>query len=207
MTPMPLYRLLIPLACLLLTGCGGMFSGGQGASTPPPAPSAATAAGDRTSDVMRVGDKITIRLTGVPDDGYLIEVQIPASGGITVPLLNHPFQAVGRNAGDLASEIAQAYRAGQIYTSPNVTVIPEERYVNVGGDVRQPARVIYTSDLTLLSAINSCGGFTDYANRRKVRILRGQQVIQVDATAAARTPGADPPLFAGDQVYVPRTMF
>jgi hypothetical protein len=40
-----------------------------------------------------------------------------------------------------------------------------------------------------------------------VRILRGQQVIQVDATLAARTPGADPPLYAGDQIYVPRTMF
>lgn len=196
------YRLCLPLACMLLSGCGGMSGTTSAPSTGGPAPTVAD-----TSDVMRVGDKITIRLTGVPDDGYLIEVQIPASGDVTVPLLSHPFHAVGRNAGDLAAEIAQAYRSGQIYTSPNVTVIPEERYVNVGGDVRNPARVIYTADLTLLSAINSCGGFTDYANRRNVRILRGQQVIQIDATAAARTPGADPALYAGDQVYVPRTVF
>jgi protein involved in polysaccharide export with SLBB domain len=177
-----------------------MFSGPgkpAPASTPPPA----------ISDVLRAGDKITIRLTGVPDDGYIIEMQIPDSGEVTVPLLNHPFQAIGTSAADLASEISQAYKAGQIYTSPNVTVLSEERFVNVGGDVRSPARVVYTSDLTLLSAINSCGGFTDYANRRTVRILRGQQVIQVDATAAARTPGADPALFPGDQVYVPRTAF
>ena len=190
-------------ACLALSGCGGM--GGGSANN-----SAALGAGpaqNPSSDVMRVGDKVTIRLTGVPDEGYIIEVQIPESGKVTVPLLTQTFQALGRNAGDLAAEISQAYKSQQIYSSPNVTVIPEERFVNVGGDVRQPARVIYTSDLTLLSAINSCGGFTDYANRRVVRILRGQQVIQVDATAAARTPGADPPLYAGDQVYVPRTMF
>jgi protein involved in polysaccharide export with SLBB domain len=194
---------LLTAASLGLTGCGGM---GESASAPP-APAASAPDPNAVSDVMRVGDKVTIRLTGVPDEGYNIEVQIPETGLITVPLLTQPFHAVGRNAGDLAAEIAQAYRSQQIYSTPNVTVIPEERYVNVGGDVRQPARVLYTSDLTLLSAINSCGGFTDYANRRVVRILRGQQVIQVDAAKAARTPGADPPLYAGDQVYVPRTMF
>jgi protein involved in polysaccharide export with SLBB domain len=163
-----------------------------------------------SGDVIRVGDKITIRLSGVPDEaneGYIIEVQIPPSGEVTVPLLTQAFPAIGRTAGDLAADITQAYKTQRIYTSPNVTVVPEERYVNVGGDVRQPSRVIYTPDLTMLGAINACGGFTDYANRRVVRILRGQQVMQVDATKAARTPGADPPLFAGDQIYVPRTMF
>ncbi len=194
-------------ACLALAGCGGMSGGG--AAAPAPA-SVDSAAPPPVSDVMRIGDKITIRLTGVPDEaneGYIIEVQIPASGDVTVPLLTQTFPAVGRSAGDLAADIAQAYKTQRIYTSPNVTVIPEERYVNVGGDVRQPSRVVYTSDLTMLGAINACGGFTDYANRKVVRILRGQQVIQVDATKAARTPGADPPLFAGDQIYVPRTMF
>jgi polysaccharide export outer membrane protein len=179
---------------------------------PPPAPTgdAAVAEAAPAADVIRVGDKITIRLTGVPDEaneGYIIEVQIPQSGDVTVPLLTQPFRAVGATAGDLAAEIAGAYKTQRIYSSPNVTVVPEERFVNVGGDVRQPSRVIYTPDLTMLGAINACGGFTDYANRRTVRILRGQQVMQVDATKAARTPGADPPLFAGDQIYVPRTMF
>jgi polysaccharide export outer membrane protein len=197
--------------CLGLAGCGAMSDGGE-ASAPPPAPvgNAGAPAAAPAGDVMRVGDKITIRLSGVPDEaneGYIIEVQIPPSGDVTVPLLPQAFPAIGRTAGDLASDISQAYKTQRIYSSPNVTVVPEERYVNVGGDVRQPSRVIYTPDLTMLGAINACGGFTDYANRRVVRILRGQQVMQVDAVKAARTPGADPPLFAGDQIYVPRTMF
>jgi polysaccharide export outer membrane protein len=200
-------------ACLGLAGCGAMSGDGSVTSTPPPAAvdnAAGAPAVAPSGDVMRVGDKITIRLSGVPDEaneGYIIEVQIPASGDVTVPLLTEPFPAVGRSAGDLANDISQAYKTQRIYSSPNVTVVPEERYVNVGGDVRQPSRVIYTPDLTMLGAINACGGFTDYANRRVVRILRGQQVMQVDAVQAARTPGADPQLFAGDQIYVPRTMF
>jgi len=189
------------VASALLAGCAGMSSG------PSPATAFSPSSPGTQTDVIRVGDKVTIRLTGVPDDGFVIEVQIPESGDITVPLLTHPFHAVGRNASEVAEEIATTYKAEKIYTNPNVTIIPEERYVNVGGDVRGPSRVVYTSDLTLLGAINACGGFTEYANRKVVRILRGQQVIQVDASAAAKTPGADPSLRAGDQIYVPRTMF
>jgi len=55
--------------------------------------------------------------------------------------------------------------------------------------------------------LNSCGGFTEYANRRAVRIIRGQQVIVVDCVKAVGTIGADPPVYPGDQIYVPRTMF
>jgi polysaccharide export outer membrane protein len=188
------------LAGLCLPGCGGYMASNQATSAP-------ASAGPGVADVMRVGDRITIRLQGVPDDGYIKEYEIPTSGQVFVPLIDHPFQALGKSTGDLAIEIAEAYKTQQIYTTPDVTVIPEERYVNVGGEVRNPSRVVYTPDLTLLSAINSCGGFTDYAKRNEVRILRGKQVIYVDAAAASRTPGADPALYAGDQIYVQRTIF
>ena len=187
------------LACALLTGCGG--SGSYSPST--------VSVGGRspTNDLMRVGDKITIRLSGVPDDGYFNEIQIPASGDITVPLLTQSFHAAGRNPAELASEIGEAYKSQKIYTNPVVTILPEERYINVGGDVRGPSRVVYYPDSTLMSTINSCGGFTEFANRRAGRIIRGQQVIQVDCVKAAQTPGADPAVYPGDQIYVPRSPF
>ena len=187
------------LACLFLTGCGG----GGSRSALPPMPM-----GDRSSnDLMRVGDKITVRLSGVPDEGYFNEIQIPASGDITVGLLTGSYHAAGRTPAELAADITDAYRNQKIYTNPVVTVIQEERFVNVGGEVRGPSRVIYTSDATVMSTINSCAGFTEYANRRAVRIIRGDQVIQVDCVRAAQSPGADPPVYPGDQIYVPRTMF
>jgi protein involved in polysaccharide export with SLBB domain len=159
------------------------------------------------NDLIREGDKITVRLSGVPDDGYFNEIQVPASGDITVPLLTQSFHAVGHSTSELAGEITEAYKAQKIYSNPVVTVLPEERYVNVGGEVRGPARVVYSADSTLMSTISSCGGFTEYADRRHVRILRGQQVMYVDAVAAAQNPGADPAVYPGDQIYVPRTIF
>jgi polysaccharide export outer membrane protein len=168
------------------------------ASEPPPAPQGA-------NDVMRVGDKFIIRLTGVPDEEPVEEKQIPASGDITVDYLSQSFHAAGRSATDVAAEIAAAYRDGKIYTNPNVTIIPEERYISVGGDVRLPNRVIYSPDLTLLGAINSCGGFTEYANRKAVRIKRGKDTFQVDCVAAQKG-GDNPAVYPGDEIYVPRTV-
>jgi len=168
---------------------------------------AAVADGSPTNAAMRVGDKITVRLSGVPDDGYFNEIQIPASGDITVPLLTQSFPAAGRNTADLAADITNAYKSQKIYTNPVVSVLPEDQFINVGGDVRAPTNVVWRPDSTLMSTINSCGGFTEYANRRAVRILRGQQVIEVDCVKAIQTAGADPPVYPGDQIYVPRTIF
>jgi protein involved in polysaccharide export with SLBB domain len=185
------------LGCLLLAGCGGSNSA--------PAPNAGA---NIPSDAMRVGDKITVRLTGVPtDESYINEIQIPESGDITVPDLTTSFHASGIRPGELAGEITAAYKRSQIYTNPNVTVIPEDRFVNVGGDVRSPARVLYTPDLTLLGAINSCGGFDEYADKHHVRILRGTQIITTDAALATHTAGLDPQVYPGDQITVPRTIF
>ena len=190
------------MLCTFLTGCG-TDGGGQ---APAPLP-----VSGGTADLMRGGDTVTIRLTGVPDGGYVVEIQIastgPTAGTITVPLLTESFTASGRTTGQLANDISEAYKSAKIYTNPHVVVLPEVRYVNVGGDVRSPSRVQYTPDLTLLSTINSCGGFDEYADRRHVRIIRGGQIFQVDCVQAAKTPGADPAVYPGDQITVPRTPF
>jgi polysaccharide biosynthesis/export protein VpsN len=185
-------------ACALLTGCGGY------SHSPSPVDVAAV---PPTSDVMRVGDKITVRVTGTPDGGSFTEMQIPASGDITMAYLSQPFHAVGRNPADLAVEITDAYKSQKIYTNPVVTILAEERYVNVGGDVRSPSRVIYTPDATVMSTINSCGGFTEFANRRAVLIIRGQQRFVVDCVKAVEVPGANPRVYPGDEIHVPRTPF
>ncbi len=190
-------RLGLIVSCLVLSGCAG----GR-ATTMTAAPSGAP------SDAIRAGDKITVRLIGVPmDSQYVNEIEIPESGDITVPDLTQNFHVVGLRPGELASQIAQAYRAQKIYTNPNVTVNPEERFVNITGDVRSPLRVPYTIDLTVLGAISAAGGFDEYADKHHVRILRGSQLLIMDAQKATNTPGADMVVYPGDEITVPRTIF
>jgi protein involved in polysaccharide export with SLBB domain len=189
------------LVSIFLSGCAGSGSTSSSQSVSP-------AAMPREADTIRVGDKITVRLTGVPEGSeYFNEIQIPASGDVTVPLLAQPFHAAGKTPAQVAGEIGDAYKSQRIYTTPNVIVLPEERFVSVGGDLRSPTRVLFTADMTVMSAINSCGGFDEYANKRSVRLIRGSQIIYVDCVKAASAPGADPAVYPGDQIWVPRTVF
>jgi protein involved in polysaccharide export with SLBB domain len=197
-----LFRFSAFFTCVLLSGCGG--GGGGSMQSPPPG---AMGGADSPGAVIRSGDKITIQLSGVPDGGFFNEKQVSDAGEITMPLLNQPFHAAGRNPSDLAAEIANAYKSQKIYVNPVVNVLPEERFIDVGGDVRAPSNVAWRPDSTMMTTINTCGGFTEYANRSHVRIIRGQKVIIVDCVKAIQTPGADPPVYPGDQIYVPRTIF
>ena len=187
---------LFVLTCALFTGCGG------GSRNVPNNPGPAF-----SNDIIRVGDKITIQLSGVPDGGFFVEKQIPPSGDFTLPYLTQSFQAVGKNTSQLAQEVTAAYKGQKIYTNPVVTVLAEERFITVGGEVRSPSNVVYRPDLTLVGVINSCGGFTEFANRKSVRVIRGKDVFYVDAIRAVAVPGNDPPVYAGDQIYISRTAF
>ncbi len=187
------------LACALLMGCGG------GGSAPATGPSGLPPG--FASDLIRVGDKITIQLSGVPDNGFFVEKQIPPTGDFTLPYLTQSFQALGKTTPQLAQEVTDAYKSQKIYTNPVVSVLAEERFITVGGEVRSPSNVAYRPDLTMVGVINTCGGFTEYANRKSVRVIRGKQEFYVDLVKAVAVPGNDPPVYAGDQIYVSRTVF
>jgi protein involved in polysaccharide export with SLBB domain len=84
---------------------------------------------------------------------------------------------------------------------------PSARFVNVGGSVRLPQRVQFTEDMTLLASINAAGGFNDFADQKRVRLLRGNQVKVYDVRQFRRDPSQDVKLQPGDRVEVPQTFF
>ena len=94
-------------------------------------------------------------------------------------------------------------------TNPTITILmqPTSRFVNVGGAVRAPARVPFTEDITLLAAINAAGGFNDFADQKRVRLMRGNEVKVYDVRQSRRDPSLDVKLRPGDRVEVPQTFF
>jgi len=160
---------------------------------------------------FRVGDTIELRIGGVPAEetqlvtGYYT---VDGEGFINLPHVGK-VRAAGLGQAALQRAVEAAYRGGQIYTNPTITVtVPTTlRFVNVSGDVRQPRRVEYTSDLTVLGAISAAGGFTDYADQRKVRLMRGGRVQIVDIKAVRSNPSLDIILLPGDQIEVPQSFW
>ena len=159
---------------------------------------------------LRSGDQLTIRLAGVPSE-EINQVSgvytVDGGGNINLPYLGK-IHAAGLKQADVQSSIESAYRAKGIYTAPIMTVsVQFDRLVDVEGDVRAPQRVHYTPDLTLMSAISACGGFTDYADQTKVSILRGGHRTFVNVKKVRQSTDPDPALQPGDKVSIPRSFW
>ena len=91
-----------------------------------------------------------------------------------------------------------------------VTVKPEEstRWYYVDGEVKSPNRQIYTSRITVLKAIASAGGFTDFANKKKVKLTRVDGRTQiVNCVKALDNPSLDLEVYPGDKIHVPRRLW
>lgn len=154
---------------------------------------------------LRPGDSLTVSLQGVPDPSTN-PVTIDDDGLISLPYIG-TLHAAGLSAADLAQRIRQTYVAKQIYTAVDVSVSVTERYVYVGGEVRRPGRIVWTPDLTVSKAVQAAGGFTLYARKTGVRLVRARAAYDVDVKLAQRDPAQDPRLVPGDSIDVPRSPF
>ena len=160
---------------------------------------------------LRSGDTIEIRVGGVPASevtqitgSYVIDNQ----GFVNLAYINK-VSIGGKTAGQGADIIESAYKNAQIFTNPTITISTQGggRFVNVGGEVKSPSRVAFTPDLTLMSAINAAGGMSEFADRRKVRLIRGKEVMVVDTKKILSDPSLDIPVKPGDQIFVEQSFF
>jgi len=161
--------------------------------------------------VLRAGDQIEIRLGGVP-----VEEVSQVTGPYTVDgegFINMPnigkIRAAGAIQTLLQSTIEATDKAKEIYTNPAIALaVPNAaRFVDVGGDVRSQQRVPFTADLTVLGAITAAGGFTEYADQVKVKLLRDGKVIVINIKEVRKDPTKDIKLKPGDKIQVPQSFW
>jgi hypothetical protein len=79
--------------------------------------------------------------------------------------------------------------------------------ISVGGDVKSPQLLEYAPDLTVMRAINAAGGLSEYADRKKVRLLRSGTATILDLNAIRADPSKDVPLQPGDSIEVPQSFW
>jgi polysaccharide biosynthesis/export protein VpsN len=201
------------LAAVILAGCSSpnpilftdspqppaSVTGTESAS--PEAPSS-----DLTAARFHVGDTVTVDLSGtlqkIPENVQTVTEE----GTVTLPYIG-PVRAAGLTAGELQKEIHDAY-VPKYYTELTVNVSGQQLVFYVGGEVKIPGRLVYTGGTTVTKAIQAAGDFTDYANRRKVLLIRNNgERLKVNCIKAAQDPSLDPPVYPGDQILVPRRIF
>ena len=102
-------------------------------------------------------------------------VVIRPDGKISMPLIGE-ILASGRTANQLASQIAA--RLKEYKDNPVVTVSVKEvnsYYVYVLGEVSKPGKYQLKSHATVLQAVAIASGFTNYASRNKMKVIRHVQ--------------------------------
>lgn len=192
-------RPLALLACLMAfftTGC-------ETDNGPKPSGIAQPGALRGSSDNLRAGDKVTITLTDVPNGPIQSEHIIPDDGEITIHL-DLKTKAAGKTKRQLQDDIRKLY-VPQYYLRMTVNVKTEDRFVFASGEVKLPNRYIYSGELSVLKVIATAGGFTDFANKKKVELARVNGTIErIDCVKALADSSLDLPVFPGEKVFVPR---
>jgi polysaccharide biosynthesis/export protein len=136
-------------------------------------------------------------------------VPVRPDGRISMPLLND-VQAAGKTPLQLAADITAGLK--KFVTDPQVTVIVttiNSQRVFILGEVNRAGAYPLLPNMTVLQALSSAGGFTIYANLKKIYLLRVEDGKQIkhpfnykDVLAGK---AADQNIFvkAGDTIVVP----
>jgi len=155
-------------------------------------------------DEIRLGDQITVTFSDLPQPGIPEQkVRVKDDGTISLPE-GMSIQAAGKKIGVLEKEIVDLY-VPRLFRRLSVIIRPDERLYYVGGEVKNPNRMPYIGEITVLRAIQSAGDFTDFAKRTRVEIHRADGRLEImDAKKARKNPKLDLPICPGDSIIVPR---
>jgi polysaccharide export outer membrane protein len=141
------------------------------------------------------------------EDKLTKTVPVRPDGKISMPLLND-VQAAGLTPTQLGMQITESLK--KFVTDPQVTVIVREinsQRVYLLGEVTRPGAFPLLPGMTVLQALSSAGGFTQFANLKKIYVLRvengKQEKFPFNYKHALESPEQNIPLKAGDTIVVP----
>lgn len=152
------------------------------------------------------GDKLRIEV--YKDEQLSQSLEIRPDGKITLPLVGD-VPAAGATPRELAATLTQRLR--EYVTTPVVTVIVSEAtppMIYVMGEVNTPGAQPFRGTVTVLQALAVAGGFKEFANPRRIRILRKNANGTIDTfnfNYRDAVDRADRPVLLqpGDTVIVP----
>jgi polysaccharide export outer membrane protein len=176
-------------------------------AAPPSAASPALAAGT-AADSYVIGASDVLTVTVWKEPGLSGTLLVRPDGMISLSLIGD-IQASGLTPLQLADQIAAKLK--KFIQDPNVSVVVGQihsKVIYLLGEVEKKGPVEMTPGMTLLEAIGSAGGLTDYANSKKIYILRNDagthQKIPVHYKEALKGDSTlNLVLKAGDTIVVP----
>jgi len=155
-----------------------------------------------------VGDVLQILVWKEPE-ASLPETMVQTDGKISVPLIGEVAVA-GLSLAELQATLTE--RMGRFIHNPVVTIHTRQinsKRVYVMGAVKKEGPVLLLRPMTVLQAINEAGGFSEFAKKKKIYVLRtvnGKQTklpFDYQAVIKGKNLEQNVALMADDTIIVP----
>ncbi len=196
-------------AAVVLASSGIAWTAQQERNTAPASDSKSAAAPATTDPAYRIGpeDVLDIAVWKEPDVSRVVPVR--PDGRISLPLVND-VQAAGLTPQQLAGALTERLR--KYLNEPQVTVIVtaiNSQRVFVVGEVLRAGAFPLLPGMTVLQALSSAGGFTTFADVKKIHVVRVRNGKQLELPFNYRdvlkgdNPEQNIKLEPGDTVVVP----
>lgn len=132
-------------------------------------------------------------------------VQVRPDGKFTLPLVGE-VQAEGLTPEQVTAHLSEAL--GNFINKPEVVVslqsVGSKKYF-ITGEVNRSGIFPLVVPVTVLEALTSAGGFRDYANTKKIIIMRGKERLKFNYKDVIRGKHTEQNIMVqnGDHIYVP----
>ena len=203
----------LALAAILAMGCAA--AGGQtkpepakpqSASPPNPAgPSADTTVGAAVDpNKYLIGPEDILFIKVWRENDFTMPVAVRPDGKITMPLIGE-IQAAGQTPMQLTKALAELLT--KYINNPDVTVfvtdVRSKKYY-ILGEVNRAGPFPLVTPTTVLEALGNAGGFREFANTKKIKILRGDKVFNFNYNDVTRAKHMEQNIYLenGDKIIV-----
>lgn len=127
--------------------------------------------------LISAGDVLDVQVWKEPDISKTVPVR--PDGKVSIPLLDD-VQAAGLTTNALTADLTD--RLKKFISDPQVTVIVAQvnsQRFYITGEVLRGGAFPLEPGMTMLQGLSSAGGFTPFANLKKIYLLRGRGAAQV----------------------------
>lgn len=153
---------------------------------------------ERAEYQLGSGDELRITVYGETE--LTGQFRVGSQGTIAYPLVGD-VRAAGLTVGEFTTSLVEALQG--FIRSPNVSVqVTNYRPFYILGEVQRPGTYEYSTDMTVLNAVATAGGFTYRANRRRVYIRRANETEERIFPLTIATP-----VLPGDTVRIGERLF
>jgi len=160
-------------------------------------------------DAYIIGPEDVIYIHVWKEDALSRTVPVRSDGKISLPLVDD-VAAAGLTPLQLKDVLVT--RFGQYIDSPTISVVVTEANsfkVFLSGEVKTPGVIRLRSETTIMQLIPMAGGFTEWANQKKILLIRKEKgrerrfIINYKNIVDGREPNANIVLKSGDTIIVP----